>query len=457
MEALTDFTFMSGAVEFAEVSLLSPAQLDALQPANFSLATITFTALASGTSSLSFLEATVDDAFGNKIPEPGTLVLLCIGVFGLVGYRLRRDGPCTGASSNGNLVCVIRKSLSMTALLLLLFEHLDTNLAYAQSSVTNAGVGAEVSVDGGITWTPLVAGAIINPSNRLRAPAGTVVQLMRTTGCMNRYSARWLLGGAVVHYAARFSSPATILFPGDYWEITDQDFATVEGSFCAGTDHCGVISPFAAIVPTETSSQQETSYTVSHDSGGGCTVVTNEPTSFSPVATWALIGPQPAAQVNSLAPGQAGIYHSDGSFSPFLTCDANGDGVIDLQDISAIFAARNTPTTRCDPRDADGDGIITVNDARICFLRVTTCTLKKNSDGTGTLKGTGFDKGMQAGKIKNNTRGVEQSIGMVDVGNDGTFSVALTKGVMDLLKVEVGDSVTITVGSKSCDTKVTDP
>ena len=56
---------------------------------------------------------------------------------------------------------------------------------------------------------------------------------------------------------------------------------------------------------------------------------------------------------------------------PFVVgpCDIDGNGIIDRNDINAIFAARNTPAAAGDRRDADGDGLITVNDARICALR----------------------------------------------------------------------------------------
>lgn len=54
-----------------------------------------------------------------------------------------------------------------------------------------------------------------------------------------------------------------------------------------------------------------------------------------------------------------------------LPCDANGDGVVDLVDVQAIFAARNLVAAPGDPRDVDRDGRITVNDARICTLRLT--------------------------------------------------------------------------------------
>ena len=52
-------------------------------------------------------------------------------------------------------------------------------------------------------------------------------------------------------------------------------------------------------------------------------------------------------------------------------CDANGDGYVDVADIDAIFAARNTAAAPGDPRDVDRSGVITVNDARICTLRLT--------------------------------------------------------------------------------------
>lgn len=96
-EALTDVRLLVGVVNLAEVSLLSPAQLDALQPDIFTLATLSFTALASGTTTLAFSDITVDDAFGNlligtKVSEPSALLLLCSGLAGLLGVaRWRRQ------------------------------------------------------------------------------------------------------------------------------------------------------------------------------------------------------------------------------------------------------------------------------------------------------------------------------------------------------------------------------
>ena len=52
-------------------------------------------------------------------------------------------------------------------------------------------------------------------------------------------------------------------------------------------------------------------------------------------------------------------------------CDIDLNRVIDINDIRAIAAARNTPAVPGDARDVDGDGVITLNDARQCVLQCT--------------------------------------------------------------------------------------
>lgn len=55
-----------------------------------------------------------------------------------------------------------------------------------------------------------------------------------------------------------------------------------------------------------------------------------------------------------------------------VRCDVDGDNVVDIFDIRAIMAARNTPAAGPDdPRDADGNGTIDANDARQCVLQCT--------------------------------------------------------------------------------------
>lgn len=90
-EALTAAVQSEGSIELAEVSLLTPAQLDALQPGSFSLATLSFIAASSGEVSLSFRAGIVDDAFGRKlvvIPEPATLLLIMPALL-MMGRMLR--------------------------------------------------------------------------------------------------------------------------------------------------------------------------------------------------------------------------------------------------------------------------------------------------------------------------------------------------------------------------------
>jgi len=55
-----------------------------------------------------------------------------------------------------------------------------------------------------------------------------------------------------------------------------------------------------------------------------------------------------------------------------LTCDVDGNEVIDVFDLRLILAARNAPATGPnDPRDSDGDGVITILDARTCQQQCT--------------------------------------------------------------------------------------
>jgi len=62
--------------------------------------------------------------------------------------------------------------------------------------------------------------------------------------------------------------------------------------------------------------------------------------------------------------------HHTGGTPP--VCDADANGVIDINDIRAIMLARGRPADPgFDPRDADGDGVITRSDAKVCILDCT--------------------------------------------------------------------------------------
>ncbi len=89
----------SGVVDAFEVSLLAPAGLNALQPASFTLATLSFTGVALGTSPLTLTQALVGDAFGTQllvtasnasitiVPEPATILLTAVGLVVLARIR----------------------------------------------------------------------------------------------------------------------------------------------------------------------------------------------------------------------------------------------------------------------------------------------------------------------------------------------------------------------------------
>ena len=81
-------------VEFAEVSLLASSDLLALQPATFTLATITFQAIGVGTTAISFSAIIAGDQSGalldlaptdgsatvSGVPEPSSLTLVGLGL-----------------------------------------------------------------------------------------------------------------------------------------------------------------------------------------------------------------------------------------------------------------------------------------------------------------------------------------------------------------------------------------
>jgi C4-dicarboxylate transporter len=65
--SLQSFTLGTDHVEFAEVSLLAPSALVALQPQTFTPATLTFQAIGLGTSALSFTAITAGDENGSSL------------------------------------------------------------------------------------------------------------------------------------------------------------------------------------------------------------------------------------------------------------------------------------------------------------------------------------------------------------------------------------------------------
>ena len=87
----------------------------------------------------------------------------------------------------------------------------------------------------------------------------------------------------------------------------------------------------------------------------------------------AFVGAQGAVPAHRLvAAGETNPYRLtdfEGFVESRTVCDVDTDGDIDINDITAIMAARGQQAEPGDPRDADGDGTITVLDARSCVLQ----------------------------------------------------------------------------------------
>jgi len=101
-ETVTSFSFSPGSVDLGQESFLTPTRLDGLQSDSFTLATITFKALAVGTSPLTYQNSVAFDAFGDPlasnteegsvtvVPEPTNFALGLIGMLMLSCHGRRR-------------------------------------------------------------------------------------------------------------------------------------------------------------------------------------------------------------------------------------------------------------------------------------------------------------------------------------------------------------------------------
>jgi beta-lactam-binding protein with PASTA domain len=89
------------------------------------------------------------------------------------------------------------------------------------------------------------------------------------------------------------------------------------------------------------------------------------------VPAGSVISQNPTGGSNVPAGSAVNLVVSSGP-APVTVCDVDRNGVINQNDINAIFAARGrTATGPNDPRDANKDGLITTTDSRLCVLQCT--------------------------------------------------------------------------------------
>ena len=79
-----------------------------------------------------------------------------------------------------------------------------------------------------------------------------------------------------------------------------------------------------------------------------------------------------------------------------VRCDIDGDQVVDLDDLQAIFNGRNTTAPPDDLRDADTDGTVTVNDGRTCALQ---CARPQCTQATPPVAQAGPSQTVNAGDV----------------------------------------------------------
>ena len=80
---------------------------------------------------------------------------------------------------------------------------------------------------------------------------------------------------------------------------------------------------------------------------------------------------QVSTRLNAAADGTSPVLFDLTINSKINTCDVDGNGSVDINDINLIRAGIGQTPVANDPRDANGDGLITINDARACVLKCT--------------------------------------------------------------------------------------
>jgi hypothetical protein len=407
-EALTTSAFTASVAEAVEVSLLSNADLDALQTSSsFTLATLSFTAIGSGTAAFTYLGGPVDDGNGVliagtklEIPEPS--FALPIIVLLLAGAAWRFRGRVATLRTIALIVAVaalspavradgtaIAKSKANPEMKDGKFKYPQVDTACTLTVKNTKGKPAQGTLEVNCTFTnatdqawDFIYCSMLGLKNKAGAnrkapnnspnfglepiPAGGDTFKCKAGGDTGTrsFNSGWHFGCKTVNVPAGKGKTASVNF-----KSTDSQSGSTE-----------YIPQAAAMITTLKADDFQISYS-------DTIFFTATATKFDPTTCVNIDATH--KDLN----GQDTFLVPNGTFAsywiqknldfkdpisrfqlitggPLGPCEYNGDGAIDLTDITAILAARNTRVPPGSPGDADNDGIITANDARICVSKI---------------------------------------------------------------------------------------
>jgi hypothetical protein len=397
-EALTDVVSFPGRVNVAAVSLLEPQTLDALQTNAFPLATLAFTAVASGTARFGVANVTLDDAFGNKlpVPEPSVMWLMGAGVAVLGVVRRRRGGARAGGRRGAIIACVLAAVLA------------TASRADAQRPTKTFDILKDTAARSGAEFVQV---DLLDQESRVERTFTAHVTCTGQSGFAKTENVAKQLAAQVSGsptFMGRVTFTAVNLGPGP-----PANQGRLEGRVGVGQNVVFtrvVSSPCkddafheVDVVRTDDLSLAELQLT-GRTTSGSVTLALDQVEVTATTNGRTVSGVIQALMASLLNAGEAATSRANRliivntrsiratSSDPALTvqfgvdeaCDVDLDGDVEADDVEAVFAARGSAATPdFDPRDADHDRAITVNDARICSVAATKYCLYRIASVTG--------------------------------------------------------------------------
>jgi hypothetical protein len=407
-EALTATSFTANRAEAAEVSLLTNAQLDALQTTStFTLATLSFTATGTGMAAFTYDGGPVDDGNGvliagtkTVVPEPNLGAVTAFLLAGLAGWRYRRRLPARHAAVVAAALAVLAPTLRADSTAIARskanpemkdgkFKYPQVDTACTLTVKNTKGKPAEGALEVNCTFTNTTDQAwnfVYCSMLGLKTKAGTTraapnnspnfglepipadgdtykCKASGDTG-MRVFNSGWHFGCQTVNVPAGKGKTASVTFKSADSKSGRTTYKPPDGSGITTLKADDFqISYSDTIFFTDKVTKFDPTSCVNIDATH--TDLNGQDTFLVPNSTFASYWIQKDVEFKD----PISIFQLLPAV-PLGPCDYNGDGAIDLTDINAILAARNTQVPPGSPGDADGDGIITVNDARICVSKI---------------------------------------------------------------------------------------